>query len=351
MATLKDVAERAGVSTATVSYVLNNRDKKISDQVAQRVRAAVAELEYQPNMAARALRSNKSNVIGIISEDITTYQVNNIVQGIIQAADSKNYQILLGDLSLNNKIWHDGFQDYSKVMEYRNEIQEKIRIFKTAGVGGIIYVGMHDRDITGLIQTELPLVYAYSYTQNEEDYMVNSDNQKIATQAVEALIQDGNKRVGLISGPVDSVPAFKRLMGYQTALMNAGIPLDPGLITYGNWSDESGALACRKLMELKEPPTAIFCMNDWMAAGAMRTLKEMGKRPGKDVSLIGFDNITLCDYVEPGLTSIGVPLTEIGGEAVLKIIALIGGEDVAVHREELPCRMIERETFHFSSEK
>ena len=204
MITLKDVAEKAGVSTATVSYVLNNNDKKISEKVAQKVRAAAAELEYKPNIMARALRSNKSSIIGVLSEDITTFQVNNIVQGIVQSADKENFQVLLGDLNLNGKIWHDGIQDYSKVMDCREEIQEKIDVFLKAGAGGIIYVGMHDRDVTGLISTEIPLVYAYCYTQNSQDYMIDSDNQRIATEVVAAMLQKGHHRVGLISGPVDS---------------------------------------------------------------------------------------------------------------------------------------------------
>ena len=101
MITLKDVARRAGVSTATVSYVLNNSSKKVSEKVAQRVRDAARELDYRPNMAARTLRLNKNNIIGIISEDVTSYQVSNILQGVNQVADRENYQIILADLNLN----------------------------------------------------------------------------------------------------------------------------------------------------------------------------------------------------------------------------------------------------------
>ena len=186
MTTLKDVAKRAGVSTATVSYVMNQRTNKVSESVAAKVRKAARELGYQPNMAARALRSNKSNIIGVISEDIATYQVNNIVQGINQEADAQNYHIFLGDLNLNGKIWHDGIQDYGKVFDYRSQIQDKIDIFRTIGVAGIIYAGMHDRDVTGLVQTDIPLVYAYSYTQNEQDYMVDNDNQQVSMEVEEA---------------------------------------------------------------------------------------------------------------------------------------------------------------------
>ena len=347
MATLKDVAERAGVSTATVSYVMNNKENKVSETVAQKVRRAARELGYQPNIAARALRSSRSNIIGIVSEDISTFQVNNIVQGINQAADRENYQILLGDLNLCEKIWHDGRQDYSLTMNYRKEVRDKIEIFRTVGACGIIYVGMHDRDITGLIRTDMPLVYAYSYTKNPGDYMVNNDNQRVATQAVEAMLRQGRKRIGLISGPVESVPAYKRLMGYQTALMEAGAAMDPALIEYGDWSPYSGEKACRRLMALEERPDALFCMNDWMAVGAMKVLKEMGIAIGEEIVLIGFDDIELCDYVEPALTSISIPLVEIGRLAAEKLIRLTAGGQECRHREELPCRIIGRETFGY----
>lgn len=351
MTTLKDVARKAGVSTATVSYVLNNSDKKVSEKVAQRVREAARELDYRPNMAARTLRLSKTNIIGIISEDVTTYQVSNILQGINQVADQENYQIILSDLNLNEKVWTGECQDYTRVENYREEIREKIRIFQVAGAVGIIYIGMHDRDITGLFQTDMPLVYAYCYTRSKKDYMVNADNQKITVQAVEAMIRKGHRRIGLISGPVESVPAYKRLMGYQTALMQANIMLDPGLIAYGKWGVASGGMACRRLMEQPAPPTAIFCMNDLMAIGAMKVLKEKGFEIGVDVDIMGFDDIDTCDLVEPRLTTIRIPLSELGRAAAHKMICLIQDRETGEHQEELPCTLVERESFVFSGAK
>lgn len=347
MITLKEVAKQAGVSTATVSNVINRRMDRVSDEVARRVQEAAAELGYQPNLAARALRSGKSNVIGILSEDIATFQVNNIVQGINQTVDREGCHIFLADLNLSEKIWDGGTQDYRKVAAYRSQIQEKLNLFQTMGVGAVIYVGMHDRDVTGLVQTRLPLVYAYSYTQNDEDYTVGNDNQKVTLEAVEAMVREGHRRIGLISGPIDSVPAYKRLMGYQTALMNGGIILDSRLITYGDWSVGSGETACRRLMECGQPPTALFCMNDWMAVGAMRFLKKMGIQVGRDIVLMGFDDIDLCDYIEPALTSIHIPLKEIGRIAAQKAIALMGGSRDCIHGEELPCRIVQRDSFRY----
>ena len=129
--------------------------------------------------------------------------------------------------------------------------------------------------------------------------------------------------------------------------MNGGIVLNPQLIAYGNWSVDSGEAACRKLTEHEERPTALFCMNDWMAVGAMRYLKKAGIKAGEDIVLMGFDDIDLCDFIEPALTSVHIPLTEIGRLAAKKAIALMNGGLECAHREELPCRIVQRDTFRY----
>lgn len=348
MATLKEVAQLVGVSTATVSYVLNNKSNKVSKDVTDKVWKAVKELNYQPNLTARALRSNKSRIIAVLSEDITSYQVNNIVKGINQVANEQKYQIILGDLGLSEKIWNGKKQDYSKVVEYSDEIQNNLAIFKTAGVGGVIYVGMHNRDVTGLLHTEIPLVYSYCYTNKETDIAIDCDNQMVSATLVRQMIEKGHKRIGLISGPVDSVPAYKRLMGYQTSLMNGFIPMDPQLVTYGNWSDTSGYEACKQLFTVDNPPTAIFCMNDWMALGAYKFLKEKDIKIPQDVEIVGFDDIDLCQYMEPKLTSVEMPLAEIGREAAEIMIKIMEEGKVDSYNKELKCRIKERESFQHS---
>ena len=175
-----------------------------------------------------------------------------------QVADRENYQIILADLNLNEKVWTGENQDFTRVENYRDEIQEKYVFFKwqeLAALSTSVCMTEISRDFLRRI---CPWYYAYCYTRNEEDHMVNADNQKITTQAVEAMIRKGHRRIGLISGPVESVPSYKRLMGYQTALMQANIMLDPKLIAYGKWGVVSGGAACRRLMELADPPTAIF---------------------------------------------------------------------------------------------
>lgn len=150
----------------------------------------------------------------------------------------------------------------------------------------------------------MSLVYAYCYTNKSEDIAIDCDNENICLEVIESMIHKGYKRIGLISGPVDSVLVYKRLIGYQKALMQARLPMDPNLIVYGNWSEKSGYTASKELIELPDPVTAIVCMNDWMALGAMGALKEKQIQIPQQVEVVGFDNIDLCEYTEPTRTSI-----------------------------------------------
>ena len=342
MATMKDVARRAGVSTATVSYVMNNRMDKVGEEAARRVRKAAEDLGYQPNMMARALRSQKTRIIGVLTEDIVSFQACSILQGINQAADELGYQLIMGDLALADKIWRDGKQDYSRVADYREEIRKKQGIFRAAGASGLIYVGMHDRDVTGLLETDMPLVYAYCYSGMEECGSVNADNQAISRSLVQEFVRRGHRRIGLICGPEDSVPAGMRLLGYREALEENGIKLDPELIVYGNWSIASGRKICGRLMEIKDPPTAIFSMNDWMAFGVMEYLRDKGIRIPEDVELIGFDNIDFCELAQPPLASVEIPMSRIGREAVEMAVEMIEGRQPEKLHRMLPCRRVER---------
>ncbi len=345
MATMKDVARRAGVSTATVSYVMNNRMDKVGQEAAKRVREAAEELGYLPNMMARALRSQKTRIIGVLTEDIVSFQACSILQGINQAADELGYQLIMGDLALADKIWSEGKQDYSRVPIYREEIRKKQGIFKAAGAGGMIYVGMHDRDVTGLLETDMPLIYAYCYSRMEGCGSVNADNQTVSRRIVREFIQKGHRRIGLICGPQDSVPSERRLRGYREALEEAGITLDSKLIVRGNWSISSGRQACGKLMERDDPPTAIFSMNDWMAFGVMECLREKGIRIPEDVELTGFDNIDFCELAQPPLASVEIPMAQIGREAVEMAVAMMEGKIPENLHRVLPCRRVARASF------
>lgn len=340
--TLKDVAAKAGVSTATVSYVLNNRTDKVSEEVADRVRKIAQEMHYKPNIMAKALRSSNTNLIGVMVEDIATTQGSYLVKGINKYAGEHGYHLILYDLGLMDKIG----AEYNRIFDFRAEIDTTMDIFQSVGVAGVIFVGTHDRDLTGLIRADRPIVYAYSHSTDEKDYVVRYDNKNISYDAVSKMIKKGHKKIGIISGDMDSWPVRQRMEGYTAALEEHGIPIEKAMITFGNWSIDSGVAACLSMLALKERPTAIFAMNDWMAIGAIREIKKCGYRIPEDIEIIGFDNTDAAGFlVEPGLSTIQIPLEEIGMKAAEFAIAQIEKKEVEQRCYEFPCELIERETF------
>lgn len=227
---IKDIAQLAGVSAATVSYALNDSGR-VSPEVKSRILSIAAENNYMPNLIAKSLRANRTYTIGVLVEDIKVLATSRIINGIQKYAESHGYQILLSDLGLWEKI----DCRYDEAVLYKDKIQAALGLFKSLQADGIIYIGMHDRNITGLLDTDKLIVYTYCYTENKSDYMVTYSND-IAYDMVKYLIDSGHRKIGLISGPINSTPSHKRLLGYQTALMEHGIELNLKYISVGNWS-------------------------------------------------------------------------------------------------------------------
>jgi len=337
---IKDIAKLAGVSAATVSYALNDSGR-VSPQVKQRILEIAAANNYMPNLIAKSLRSNRTYTIGVLVEDIKVLATSRIINGIQKYAESHGYQILLSDLGLWEKI----DCRYDEALLFKDKIQSALSVFKSLQADGIIYIGMHDRNVTGLLETDKPIVYTYCYTENKTDYMVTYSND-IAYDVTNYLIDIGHKKIGLISGPINSTPSHKRLLGYQTALMERGIELNLKYISVGNWEYEFGYKACEEFMHMQkeERPTAIFAMNDLMAIGAIEAAGKLGFSVPKDLSVIGFDDTEIGRYYHPKLTTVALPLQEIGSIAAEIIDKLSSGEAVDIQEQILPCTMIKRET-------
>jgi LacI family transcriptional regulator len=336
--TLKEIAKIAGVSTTTVSYVLND-SKKVSDEVKDKVMHIVQEANYQPNRIARSLRVNRTRTIGVMAEDITFPSTMRIIEGIDRFAEQNNYNIILNSLGFSDKLRHH----YEDIHLYKNKIDNALGILISLQVDGIIYIGMHDRDVSGAIHTDKPLVYTYCYTNDPKDYTVTYDNQ-IAYDMTRYLIEKGHKKIGIISGPINSTPSHKRLIGYQSALNDAGITLNLEYIQVGNWSYEFGYSASQKLLLMEERPTAIFALNDYMAMGAINAAMDMGLNIPEDLSVVGFDNIDMGKYTRPGLTTIDMPLEEMGRVSA-EIIANLSADIVDEKRDYIfPCTIVERKT-------
>lgn len=339
MATMKDVARLAGVSTATVSHVVNGT-KKLSAETTERVLMAIAEANYMPNTLAKSLRSGQSHTIGVLVEDIRGLPVPDIVSGISETLGKSGYRTILLDLHLLEKLYNQ----YEQIGAYRERINNGLVTLRSSHVDGIIYVGMHDRHLDYLFDPmDCPLVFAYSHGTAQDTYVTYS-NRDSAADMTRHLIRKGHKRIAVIAGHPHSYPTSRRMLGIQLALQQVGLQLPASYIRYGNWEYESGLEQTRRLLEIDPLPTAIFAMNDLMAAGALHALDEAGLCVPEDMAVVGFDNREIARYLQPPLTTIALPTTRIGERAALHIMDLINNPAAPPVRDILHCSIVERQS-------
>ena len=339
MATIKDIAKIANVSTATVSYVLNGNGN-ISKETREKVLRIIEELNYKPNNIAKSLKINKSDTIGVIVEDITVFSSPEIIDGINEYAEKYGLSIILTNLRVHKKIGHN-FLDIGK---YKPIIAEAVEDLLSKQVDGIIYVGVHTRDVTGLIDMYKPIVYGYCYTTNESEHSVNCDDELAGFEATDHLIQLGHEKIALISGLIDSIPAQERLKGYNKAMKQKGLPIHRNYMKSGNWEYESGFEMAMELLQLEDKPTAIVAMNDLMAIGALDASKQLGMKVPAELSVIGFDNRESGMYYTPKLTTMGPPLREMGNQCMQNIYDLLMDKHVSGHEAKLKCSLIKRKS-------
>lgn len=339
MATMKDVAKLADVSTATVSHVLNGT-KKLSPATTERVLMAIEQVNYRPNTAAKSLRSGQAHTIGVLVEDIRGLPVPEIVGGVAETLSKSGYRMLLFDLHLLEKLYNQ----YEQINAYRARINSGMNLLLNSNVDGVIYVGMHDRHLDYLIDPmDRPLVFAYSHGTQQDTYITYS-NEDSAADVTHYLVNRGHRKIAVIAGHPHSYPTLKRLNGFQRAAQEAGLSIPDSYIRYGDWEYESGDIRTRELLKLTERPTAIFAMNDLMAAGCIHALNQAGLTVPHDMAVAGFDNREIARYLNPPLTTIALPTKEIGTRAAIHLLELIRNPATPPAREVLKCVIVERES-------
>ncbi len=334
---IKDIAARANVSTATVSYVLNGT-RNVRPKTRERVLAVIEELNYKPNDIAKSLKRRRTDTIGVIAEDVTVFNTPEIIDGINDYGDRHDLHILLTNLRLDKRIG----RDFEHTDKYRKYAASAVSELLSKQVDGMIYIGVHPRDLTGLIDSEgKPIVYTYAYTQN--DMAIQYNDEQASYEAMSYLVARGHRRIAIISGLMDSIPSRLRLNGYYKAVTEFELPFDPVLIKMGDWERESGYRLTRELLSLPAPPTAILAMNDVMAVGVLQAANEAGVNIPADLSVIGFDNREFSDYLSPRITTMDLPLHEMGYRAMETLHEVINGKQA--WRPEMPvCRLIERDS-------
>lgn len=339
MTTIKEIAKRAGVSAATVSKVLNGKGGA-SRETVELILALARELNYTPNIYAKNLVSRKSRTLGVITEDLTVFNTPEIVDSIDETCEENDYHYILGNLRINKRFGHN----FSYQVAHQKLVDEMISAMLARRVEGIIYVGCNSNETPYLLSgSSIPFVCAYCYSSDISIPSIVYDDQKAAYDAVSLLIRKGHRNIGTICGPSAARPATSRLLGYQEALYDNAIPYSPRTVVYGDWGRDSGYALCPGL--LSQGVTAIFSQNDVMATGVLDYCNEKGIPVGSELALIGFDNREISLACRPKLSTVALPLYEIGKQATLLMLDILAGNQTpSVQKLMLPCSIIERQT-------
>lgn len=339
MVTIKEIAKIANVSAATVSHVLND-SAKISEETRRKVLELVKELNYTPNTIAKSLKLKKTHTIGVIMEDITVFNAPEIINGINEFTEENNYNIILNNIRLYKRIGNQ----YNETHKYKNVISDITQVLLGKQVDGIIYVGSHFRDVAGILDVaRIPVVNVYCYSSEDSKYSVIYDDEKAAFDATNYLIQKGHNKIGLISGLFNSIQCQERFKGYQRALYENHLLYNPLYIKVGNWEYNSGLQYGTELLQMDDRPTAIFAMNDIMAGGVIDAANKMKIKIPDKLSLIGFDNRECSFSYTPRLTTMRLPLNEMGEMSAKVLIGLINNScDIEQKIIRLQCELIER---------
>ena len=303
-ATIKDVAEVAGVSFKTVSRVLNN-DAAVTNATRARVHEAVQQLNYRVHQNARQLRSRKSNTIGFITDEIaTTPHAVHIIRG----AQSEAW--------LHKKFLMVINTDLDETIE-----REATEMLLERGIDGIIYATMYHREVAiPAVPEGVPVVLLDCFEQSNAHPAIVPDEHQGGYLATRTLLERGHTRIAFINVN-NPYAGEKRLAGYLAAHQDAGVPTDATLVTTGNGMADMGYALTLNLMELEDRPTALFCGNDRTAMGAYNALARLQLRIPQDVAVIGFDNEELiAAHLDPPLTTIELPHFEMGKWAINQIM-------------------------------
>lgn len=341
MATIKEIAKKCGVSAATVSNILNGKPGA-SEATRELVLRTAQKMEYMPSYVAKSLKTKNTRSIGVIAEDMTIFSIPDIIDGITEYCEKVEYKILLTNLRLykkyNDRYYHR--EDYFGI------VKQEIKKFVAMQTEGIIYVTAHERVLHCIPENlPIPAVMAYGYAESRKIPSVVVNEQEAAYGLICYLIEKGHKRIGVISGKPDSIHAQDRLLGYQKALRDYELIYDPELLAYGDWTRQSGYQCMEKL--LKQKVSAVFCMNDLMAGGVYDRAYELGLKIPEDISVVGYDNRELSSYYKPPLTTIELPLHDIGYRAAEIMMELLTGGIKTGTSElvyQVPCKQLIRQS-------
>lgn len=308
--TIRDVAARAGVSHQTVSRVIND-SPHVTAATRERVLTAIRDLAFVPSPMARGLIANRTRSIGVVADDISDHFFARVVAGAEAEARRRGYYLMIGSIEPDDE---DG--GYLRLMLERR-------------VEGLILarpsVPFVPADLVAARGAGVPLV-AVGFSGLPGVPVVDVDNRQGGYDATRHLLEHGHRRIATVVGPRGWPSAAARLEGYRHALRGASVAEDPELVEHAfGWGLESGRVAAARLLERGTAFTALFAHSDLIALGAIRQLRDAGLRVPDDVSVVGYDDLPVADYVEPALTTVHQPMREVGALAAGFVLDQIAG--------------------------
>ncbi len=297
MSTIADVAKEAGVSVATVSRVINGKGI-VTAETAERVNAAIAKFHYQPNVWGRNLRRKESRMLLVLIPNITNPYYSSIVSGIEDTARRQDYTTIL---CITNS---------DKMRE-----QEFLNLLRSGRADGAIFLATErDSQTVPKLARSYPVVQCCEYCGDEEIPHVSIDNFEAARQVLRHLLNLGHRRIGFVGSTNRFISTRQREEGYKSALEQAGLRPDERYFAYADddYNFLSGVRAVRELLCLKDRPTAVFCISDMIALGAIRAANELGLNVPQDLTVVGFDDVEYASMFKPMLTTVSQPCYSLG---------------------------------------
>lgn len=325
---LEDIAKETGFSISTVSRVLSNSNYPVSESIREKVLRAAKIMGYEPNIAARSLRTDRTNTIGIIVDDLLSPFTPPIVRGIQDYLNQHSFLSLIVN------------SDWDPAQE-----QAAIKTLLSRPVDGIIFVEYSHQAASDVLErSNKPHVFVHRLFGSPIKNSVVPDDYYGASLAIEHLIHLGHRRIGYINGPENWHTCRARRSGYQDTLQKHDLLFDASLVQPGDWEIESGYAAGKKLLKYDERPTAIFAANDAMALGAIYAIQDAGLNVPADMAVVGYDNRNFTKTVRPRITTVTMPVIEMGGVAAELLLKQIAGGRKEDEELKVKGQLIIRET-------
>lgn len=330
--TIRDLAQRSGVSIATVSRALNGY-ADVNAETRQRIIKLARELDYSPSEAARTLVRQRSQMIGVVWDlsyhrpDLQHPFLQEVLIGLKQGLGAQGYDLLL-------------------LSTFGPRGKSYVKRSKQHRVDGVVVMGVdeHTDEIQELVQSDVPCVAIDLEVAGPRTTYVTSDNVQGARSAVRHLHDLGHRAIATITGPTVMRPGAERLVGYRDAVAELGLAARPDYIVEGDFYHDTGQAAMHRLLELADPPTAVFAASDMMAMGAIRAAAEAGRRVPQDIAIVGFDDIVAASLVQPRLTTVRQDKDGFGAAAAHALIGIIEHPELAPPIVTLPTELVVRES-------